>query len=282
MKSVFALALTSLLATPAFADPAPGKLFQHMVVVVLENTNYDEAMQQPFMASLAQKGALLSNFQAESHPSQPNYIAMVSGSTQGVNGDGNVNLAARHLGDLLEEKGYDWKAYAEGYPGNCFLGAKSGKYARKHVPFLSFRNVQGDAARCAKVVNARQFDADVAAGSLPAFSFYAPDLDNDGHDTGAAYADRWLRTRFEHLLTTPSFAADTLFVLTFDENDDMFGESSSNQVFTALVGPMVRGGSNLSDSLNHYSLLRLAEDNWSLDHLTRGDGEANPIVGIWQ
>ena len=73
----------------------------------------------------------------------------------------------------------------------------------------------------------------------------------------------------------------TLFAVTFDENDDIFGGGGGNQVFTALVGPMVRGASNVTDHLSHYSLLRMLEDNFSLDSLTRGDAEAVPITGIW-
>jgi hypothetical protein len=275
-----ALALSCLLAsTPALAREG-GKSFQRMVLVVLENTDYDEALRQPFLAALAQRGALLSNFEAVAHPSQPNYIALVSGSTQGVYDDGNVNLGSRHLGDLLEEKGYDWRAYAEGYPGHCFLGASRGSYVRKHVPFLSFRNVQSDPGRCAKVVDASQFDLDAAAGALPQFSLYVPDLKNDGHDTSPSYADRWLKTRFEKLLDDPRFMDGTLFAVTFDENEDMFG-AGPNQVYAALVGPMLRGGVTVSDHLTHYSLLKLVEDNWSLDNLTRDDAGAAPIDGIW-
>ena len=149
------------------------------------------------------------------------------------------------------------------------------------MPFLSFTNVQRDATRCAKVVNANQFDADVAAGHLAPFSLYTPDLNNDGHDTSAAFADNWLKTRFEKLLNDPSFMDGTLFAVTFDENDNLFGASGSNQVYTALVGPMLRAGTNVTDHLNHYSLLKLLEDNWSLDSLTRDDADATPITGIW-
>ena len=78
-----------------------------------------------------------------------------------------IKSGGKELALELEEKGYDWRVYAEGFPGNCFLGASRGKYARKHVPFLSFQNVQSNPARCAKVVEARQFDSDIAAGQLP-------------------------------------------------------------------------------------------------------------------
>jgi hypothetical protein len=280
MKLVATLALALLPIASHAQDTTNTPLFNRVILVVLENTNYQEALQQPFMKSLAGSGALLTNFEAEDHPSQPNYIAMISGSTLGVSDDSSVDLGGRHLGDLLEDKGLDWRTYAEDFPGNCFLGSKRGNYARKHVPFLSFTNVQNNAKRCAKIVNATQFDADLKANRLPEFSLYVPNLKNDGHDTSPAYADRWLSGKFGALLADANTMKNTLFVVTFDENDDAMG-GGPNQVYTAMVGPMVRAGASSGDHLNHYSVLRLMEDNWGLDHLTRGDGDAAAITGIW-
>src|SRR5690349_4032039 len=96
--------------------------------VILENADYSDALAQPFFASLALRGALLTNVRAVAHPSLPNYIALISGSTQGVSTDRPVTLAAAHIGDLLEARGLRWKAYAEGYPGHCFLGDRLGNY----------------------------------------------------------------------------------------------------------------------------------------------------------
>src|SRR6185503_13744968 len=103
-----------------------------------------DAVKMPYLAALAKRGALLSNDHAEVHPSQPNYIAMIAGSSHGVDDDRRVTLDERHIGDLLEEHGLTWKVYAEDYPGHCFLGSSRGLYARKHVPFPSFKNVQTD------------------------------------------------------------------------------------------------------------------------------------------
>src|SRR5262245_25688821 len=170
--------------------------FQKVFVVVLENTDYATALAQPFLADLAPRGALLTNFFAVTHPSQPNYIAMVAGSTYGVTSSGNVTLNVSHLGDLLEASGRSWKVYAEGYPGNCFLGTGSGKYVRRHVPFLSFLNVQADPTRCQRIVEASALASDIQNGTLPDYALYVPDLNNDGHDTGVAFAGQWLARAF--------------------------------------------------------------------------------------
>lgn len=269
---------TIVSAASVVASPVPteGEITKIMTVV-LENTNYEDALRQPFLASLASRGALLTHFAAESHPSQPNYIAMISGSTFGVTGDGNVNLEGRHIGDLLDAKDVPWKVYAEGYPGHCFLGSSAGDYARKHVPFLSFKDVQNDLVRCAKIVNASELATDVSDGRLPRYSFYIPDQRNDGHDTGVVTADRWLATTFGPLLLDPRFAKGLLLVVTFDESKGyIFG---GNHVLTILWGDAVKPGTVLDARYNHYSLLRLVEDTFRLGSLAQGDAKAATITG---
>ena len=260
--------------------PDAGPAFTRIMTIVLENASYDDALRQPFLAGLARRGALMTHFFAESHPSQPNYIALISGSTQGVTTDDNVTVDARHIGDLLEAKGLDWKVYAEDYTGNCFLGARAGAYVRKHVPFLSFKNVTQVPARCAKIVGASELAVDVSKGSLPAYALYVPNLKNDGHDTGVAYADRWLSAMLAPLLNNPQFMKGMLLVVTFDEGKHwLFG---GNRVATVLIGDSVKPGTVLDADYNHYALLRLVEDTFGLGSLGRGDAHARPIVGAWK
>jgi hypothetical protein len=275
--ALIAAALFAPLAAAGNTAAAPAGITKIMTVV-LENTNRAAALRQPFLASLAGQGALLTNFTGEAHPSQPNYIALISGSTFGVTSDRNVRLTGRHLGDLLEAKGLEWKVYAEGYPGNCFLGARAGTYVRKHVPFLSFENIQSNAARCARIVNATELARDVRDGRLPQYSLYVPDLNNDGHDTGIAYAARWLSTTFGPLLRDPKFTQGLLFIVTFDESRSRaFG---NNQVATILVGDAVKPGTVLDAAYNHYSLLRLIEDELHLGSLGQNDAHAAVITGF--
>jgi Phosphoesterase family len=256
-----------------------GSRFNKVMIVVLENTNYDDAVEQPFMRSLTDRAALLTRFSAETHPSQPNYLALISGSTHGVRDNGNVSIDAPHVGDLLEAKGLQWKVYAEGYPGNCYLGGKAGDYVRKHVPFLSFSNVQTNPARCARIVNAAQLSQDIQNGTLPNYSLYIPDERNDGHDTGVSYADEWLSTTFGPLLSDRRFMDGLLFVLTFDEGKTF---PSSNHVLTLLFGDSVEPGARSDKSYNHYSLLRLVEDEFGLGTLGEKDADASAITGIWK
>ena len=266
-----------LLLLAVCACPAAAASYQHVMVVVFENTGYDEALRQPFFKEFASRGALLTNYHAVAHPSQPNYVAMVAGTREGVEDDHNVDLPLRHLGDLLEEKGKSWKTYAEGYPGNCFLGEKRRHYARKHVPFLSFTNVQRDASRCARIVEAGQLDADIADGHLPDFAMYIPDLDDDGHDTGAEFAANWFQTRFGPLLENPAFTHGLMLVATFDEDDNQ-GE---NRVYAAVVGDGIPAGTVSDALLTHYSLLRSVEEALGAGSLGRGDANARSFAALW-
>jgi hypothetical protein len=251
--------------------------FNKVLVIVFENTEYMNALKQPFFASLTKEGALLTNFKAAIHPSQGNYVAMIAGSTFNINHDKSIDLAERHIGDLLEEAKRDWKAYAEDYPGNCFLEKRSGDYARKHVPFMSFTNVTKNPARCKKIVEAKEFFKDFEAGKLPDFSMYIPNLKNDGHDTGITIGDKWFKKAFDSVLHSPKLPKDLLIVITFDE-----GTTMNNQIYTLLYGANVAPGSKSALPYNFYSLLKTYEENLGLGSLNKNDISAQIIEDVWK
>ena len=282
LLALFATACVTI-ATPippkntvaAFSQPD----IRHVVIVILENKNASDAMRQPFLARIAREGALLRNHYAVAHPSQPNYIAMISGSFAGVRGDGDVTLDRPHLGDTMTKAGVSWKSYAEGYPGGCSRAKSVGRYVRKHEPFLSFANVQrNDGGLCDHIVGGEQFVRDVSAGSLPQFSLFIPDMDDDAHDQPIEYADRYLSRTFGPLMTD-EFRRSTLLIVTFDE--DAGHGKRPNHVYTALWGAGVRPGSVSDEVYDHYDLLRTIEAIFHLDPLPV-TVTARAISGIWQ
>jgi hypothetical protein len=272
------LIAASAALAPRESSAVPADRFKKVMIIVFENTNYSDVLKQPYFSSLIARGALLTNFSGVAHPSQPNYIAMISGSTHAVISDLNVNIDDKHVGDLLEAKGMGWKVYAESYPGGCFLGSRSGDYVRKHVPFLSFKNVQSDPARCQRIVDASALNADVQSGKVPEYSMYIPNLKSDGHDTGVAFADKWFAATFGPLLKDPKFTQDMLLVVTFDESETYIG----NHVATILVGDSVLPATKSSASYNHYSVLKTIEDEFGLGALDENDHAANDIIGVWK
>jgi hypothetical protein len=282
--------LCSLLATPAFSfrqratrPPLSIGAVRRVFLVVLENEDAGAALAQPFLASLAARGALLNNYHALAHPSQPNYIALMAGDAYGIRDDNPVTIDVPHLGDLLDARGISWKAYVEDYPGGCFAGSSSkdsdaGFYVRRHLPFIEFASVQDDSARCAAhIVPASQFDTDVQSGALPRFSFYVPDTIHDGHDTGIADADSWLRDTFEAKLSDPEFMSGLLFVVVFDEGT----LSGPNRVYCSLMGAGITPGTVSDSWYDHYSLLRTIEEIFHTGTLHRQDENAPVITDIW-
>ena len=278
MKTLALLAVLSLSARAAGAPAPAANPFKKMLVIVLENTDYAEALKRPYLKELTKRGALLADYHGVAHPSQPNYVAMVAGDMRGVIDDEKYDLEGRTLADLLEAKGRTWGVYAERYPGNCDERPHIGKYARKHQPFISFRAIREDRARCARIKPAPALDADAKAGALPDFALYVPDLDHDGHDTGSKAASKWLGKAFGPRFADPAFMKDLLVVVTFDED----GGTADNRVYAVLLGPGVRPGARSDARYDHYSIMRTAEAAFGLDDLGREDAKAAPFGGVWR
>lgn len=254
----------------------PAPWFDRIFIMVFENTGFTKTMNDPNFRSLAAKGRLQTNWKAVTHPSQGNYIQMVSGSTFGIADDFDHNIPNRSLFNLLEEKGVSWKVYQEDYPGNCSaISCNTGCiYARKHNPAISFNDVRLNASQCSKIVNQSEFERDLAAGTLPQYSFYTPNQLNDGHNTGVAYAGNYIG-RFFNATRLAMFPPRTLIFITFDEDD----YSESNKIFTLMLGDMVYPNSQDVKVFpdGHSSLLRTVEENWALGTLGRADNSSEPI-----
>ncbi len=267
-------------AGPTAAEPAPGLLFDRIFIIVLENTDFDRAMRAPFLHHLTTRGTLLTDFHAITHPSYPNYLAMVTGSTLGIRDNRPKDLDATSLVDLLEPAGVSWKVYAEDLPSPCFLGTSSpdGLYVRKHEPYISLRPIQRNPARCARIVNAAQLSIDLAQDAVPRYSLYVPNMRHDGHQTGIREADAWLQAFLTPRLVDPHFMPRSLLVVTFDEDSG----SAGNHIYTVLVGDMVQPGAINGNLYNHYSLMRLIEDNYGVGTLGRGDAKATTVCCLWK
>ncbi len=278
-----ALTPSAPLFPSATATPlAPARMFDHIFVVVFENRSVEATLANPYFKQLVTRGAFLSNYHAVGHPSQPNYLAMLAGAPL-VADDNDHNLPQKNLVDLLEAAGVSWKAYQETYPGSCFAGAWSGNvveglYARKHNPFISFDNIRTNPARCAKIVNASELAADIAAHRLPAFSFFTPNQNNDGHDRPLDVAAQWFQSFVEPKLADPNFASGTLVVIVFDESDAGGNGPADNHVYALLLGAKVHAGGSDATRYTHYNLLRTVEDNFGLGTLNRNDATVLPFA----
>jgi hypothetical protein len=276
---------------------SPKKHFDRVLIIVLENQAYVSAIKDKYLKQLADDGVEFTNFRGLAHPSYPNYLGMISGSTfgmHGIFGDDQKDLPddAQHrtIGDFL-----DWKNYAEDYPAKPGKGPylyDAGKYARKHVPFMSFKKVQQQEfknvvgvdtkdphnAFVTDVQESRRDPKDSKYKPLPTYMFYSPNMDDDGHDTNLGTASTWLKNFLENWFP-PDARAGTLIVVTFDESEPP--EKASNHIYTVLLGDMVKKGQKVSERYDHYDILRTVEDNFGVQPLNVGDTKARVIAGVW-
>lgn len=329
------------------------KVFQRVVTIMLENTMRASALSNPYLSNLRKKGVFLTNAQGVTHPSQPNYICMVSGDTIGIVDDNNhyvqgfyqhPNKAGQSLPnitDLLEAHNLSWKAYAEKLtpeykaqlPGHLKETIDINRenkaieeynknnpdspkdllplpawpeevfpFTRRHIPFLSFPSIIANPDRLAKVVNAEEFLADRQSdenylSNLPHYSFYTPDLINDGHTLAdGTYTDKryyneagentaqidQIATFLENLLGNDPlslFPPETLIVITFDE---AYPYQNDYGIYTLLLGDFLEPGTVNTEPVNHFNLLATIEENFGVGNMKRNDAIAKPYWFIRQ
>jgi acid phosphatase len=245
----------------------------HTVVVMFENQPYGAVIGNPqarYINALARSGALFTASFAVSHPSEPNYLALFSGSTDGVTSDQcPTSLHAPNLAADLIAKGITFAGYSEGLPRTGSQVCQLGSYARKHAPWTDFTGLP-------RSVN-QPFTRFAAGGfaKLPVVSFVIPDLCNDMHDCSVGTGDGWLRA---HLSGYAIWARNhrSLLVVTFDEDDG----SHSNHIATIFAGQQVRPG-RYGTPIDHYNVLRTIEQAYGLPF--RGAARTHyPITSIWR
>jgi hypothetical protein len=263
---------------PASLPAAHGS---HVVVVVMENAEYGEVIgnrSAPFVNGLARSFGLASGSYAITHPSLPNYLALTSGTTAGIESDCTTcAVSARNIVDQLEGVGLSWKAYLEDLPRPCFSGAGSGGYAKKHNPFAYYRDVSSSPARCGRLVGFGALAADLRAGALPRFAWVSPNLCDDGHDCALATADRFLARTLPGLIH--ELGPHGFLVLTWDEgvsDRGCCGVAHGGHIATIVIGPDVRRGARMALPVDHYGVLGTIERALGLAPLA---GAADPRAG---
>jgi phosphatidylinositol-3-phosphatase len=274
-----ALLVCALLAGKAATAAAPVPAFDHVVVIVFENKEAPSVLGNraaPAFNAYGRRYAKLTHYYGVAHPSLPNYLALVSGSTQGITSDCTTCVVdAKNLGDTIEASGRTWGTYAEGLPSPGFLGPFKGLYAKKHNPFAYFRDIAADPARRARLMPFSQLGADLRAGALPSFSLVVPDLCHSMHDCSVSVGDAWLRSQVGRFLKLPNAV---VFVL-FDEGTSSIG--GGGHTAALALGTAVRSGSRFVGEMSHYGLLRTIEQAWGLPLLGHS-AHVRPITGIWR
>ncbi|MCL2770583.1 MAG: alkaline phosphatase family protein [Solirubrobacterales bacterium] len=269
---------------PLAVGPAarlPAAHSSRVVEIVMENAEYDEVIGSgaaPYVNALARRYGLAEQSFAITHPSLPNYLALTSGSTHGITSDcTGCGVSAPNIVDQLEAAGISWRAYLEDAPAPCFQGAGAGGYAKKHNPFIYYRDVARSQARCRHLVGFGPLASDLRRGSLPTYVWITPNLCDDGHDCGVGAGDRFLARTVPLLLR--ELGPHGFLVITWDEgssNAGCCGGAAGGRIATLVAGPEVRGGARSSTPVDHYGVLGTVEEALGLPAL---GGARNPRSG---
>jgi len=275
-RSPFAAALPALLLASGAPSSAAAQSLprpDHTVVVILENHSYSEIIgnnSAPYINSLRTQGANFTDSHAVSHPSEPNYLALFQGTTEGLSDDSCPHeYSDPNLGSGLLANGQTFAGFSESMPYDGYTGCGSGDYARKHNAWVDFTDLPSTVNRVFA-----DFPSDYTR--LPTVAYVAPNLCSDMHDCSVATGDAWLESRLGDYV---SWAAthNSLLILTFDEDAN---DTSTNQIATLFVGPMVQPGDD-STPIDHYAVLRTLEDMYGVPP-TGNATLAAPITDIWQ
>ena len=266
-RALCALGLLLTLQAQAGSLPRP----DHIVIVIEENRSFSRIIgnpDAPYINELAGRGALFTQSFGVTHPSQPNYLALFSGSTRSVGSNTcPLDLSGPNLASALQGKGLGFISYSESMPQAGYGGCRYGAYMRKHNPVANWKEL----AALNQPFSA--FPADHAR--LPAVAFVIPDQRNDMHDGSIAEGDVWLKRNIGAYAEW-AMTHNSLLIVTFDEDDG----SEGNRVATLFYGPMVKPG-RYAQRIDHYNVLRTVLE-MSGAQAPNEAARAEPIRGVWR
>jgi phosphatidylinositol-3-phosphatase len=296
---LWAVILTSIVVAMPFASGDDGRGFDHVFIIMMENTGYDTLIgnpNAPFINFAAATTGLASNYYGVAHPSQPNYVAATSGALNGVIDDTDITIDVPNIVDQLERRKKTWKAYMQSFslcstPFDHACGNQL--YERKHNPFISYKDVQTNAARVANIVDFSQFATDLANNTVPDYVWISPDQCNDMHGRGAtpadpcdfsqvpaliATGDSFLLHTVNAIMTSKAWTGNSVIFIVWDESDFTgtgpggFGDTSGccnanpggGHVLGLVISSSRRFARSSGRAFNHYSMLGTIEDSWHL------------------
>ena len=266
------------LATSSFAQVPR---FGHVFIVVEENHGYSAVIGNPDMLyfnNLANQYGRATNYYANAHPSIGNYFALTTGEVITTNDRFGGTVTDDNIVHELVSAGKTWKCYAESLPLIGYTGFDVYPYAKRHNPFAYFSEVRNDPAQSANLVPFSQFAIDLAAGSLPEYSFIVPNLQNDGHDCPTRppictdadklrNLDGWLQTNIDPLVQSSLFQADGLLIIVFDEGEDADVTNGGGHIAAVVVSPKIKQLGYRGRALyQHQSVLKLMASALGLTH----------------
>jgi len=298
MKPLLSITALAAIACLSFknhpATPAVPQ-YKHVIIVMEENHDYNALIgspNSPYITSLSENGVLFTDSHGITHPSQANYLALFSGSTQGVKGDECLESVTPYhtpnLGAALINNGFTFQGFAQTMPSPGYLDCRSRTshltgltlYARKHVPWVNWQGTGANNIPAEFSLPMTEFPTDYK--KLPTVAFVVPDMDYDMHNIsfpGDAAAirrgDKWLKDNLEKYAEWAK-THDSLLIVTFDEDDS---RNAENHIPTIFYGAHLKTG-KYSEHINHYDVLHTLEVMYGLPTATTQN--AMTIVDVWK
>jgi phosphatidylinositol-3-phosphatase len=269
--------------------------YKHIIVIIEENHDYDALIgskNSPYITWLSQNGALFTDSHGVTHPSQPNYLAIFSGSVQDVVDDkclmSETPYTTPNLGAALISNGFTFKGYAETMPSVGYLPCYYQKspltnsylYGRKHAPWVNWIGTKANNIPASLSLPMTDFPSDY--NKLPTIAFVIPNMDNDMHNIGAPgddaaiqRGDKWLK---ENISKYAAWAKthDSLLIVTYDEDDS---RTAVNQIPTLFYGAHVKTG-KYNEHITHYNVLHTLEAMYKLP--ADDNQSASVITDVWK
>lgn len=294
MRGALAIALTGAMAYSAIAiahttataaqSPVP-----HVMLIVEENRGESDVIgssSAPYINSLAATHGLAIASYGQSHPSLPNYLELLSGSTHGVGDDGTqYSFAGPTLVDQLAGRHITWRAYMESMPSACYTGNSSGTYAKKHDPFMYFKSITQNESQCQNVVPLGSLQTDLNSSQAADFMWVTPNLCDDGHDCATATADSWLQAELVTVLSSSWFQQNGLVIITWDEGSDnsgCCGGADGGHVATIVIAAGQQEHLTSAHPVDHAGTLRTIEQLYGVpllgDAACTCSGDLTPLI----
>ena len=292
--ALFSFAVPASLAAQTDNGGSHIKNFQHVFIIMMENTSYTSLIgnpNAPWINYAAQTYGLATQYFGVTHPSQPNYIAATSGSTNGVTSDSDDTINVPNIVDQLEARGKSWRAYMQSLSlcnGNILASSCGNQlYERKHDPFVSYQDVQDNPERLEHIVDFSQFYTDLASNNVPDYSWISPDQCHDMHGRAStpsdpcdfsqvqqliATGDAFLKHTVDAIMDSRAWNGNSVIFITWDESDFPFNDTSGccdavpggGHVVTIVISHSDHAPRTSSTPYNHYSMLATIEDGWKL------------------
>lgn len=261
----------------------------HVMIVVMENHGFGTIIGNPtapYLNSLARRYGLATASYATTHPSLPNYLTLVSGTTQGITDDCTTCAAnGRQLADQLESVGIGWHAFMESAPDACYTGTAP-PFDKHHDPFVYAPHIVGNPAECDNVLPYSTLSPELSGGTAPPFLWVTPNIEHDMHTGSVREGDKWLSQQLPLVLRSSWYRDGGIVIVTWDEGTTDAGccsGAAGGHIATIVVSALTRSGARLSTSVDDAGVLRTIEALYGLPYLGAAadpnSGTLLPLVG---